>query len=121
MGQPVKKAIVPSAVAVVFGVVARANTATAQEKAEMSAAAKGKQVSEHRKKGNCLACHVSHVMGDGASPGNVGSPLVAMTARFPDKAKLREQIWDAAKKNPNSMMPPSGAMAFSLKKKSTRS
>ncbi len=105
MGQPVKKAIVASAVGVVFGVVALANTATAQEKAEMSAAAKGKQVSENRKKGNCLAYDV---MGDGASPGNIGPPLVAMKARFPDKAKLREQIWDAANKNPNSMMPPFG-------------
>ena len=105
MGQPVKKAIVASAVGVVFGVVALANTATAQEKAEMSAAAKGKQVSENRKKGNCLACHV---MGDGASPDNIGPPVVAMKARFPDKAKLREQIWDAANKNPNSMMPPFG-------------
>ncbi len=105
MRQPISKVTVASAVAVTLGVLALANPATAQETAGMSAAAKGKQVSEDRKKGNCLACHV---MADGASPGNIGPPLVAMKARFPDKAKLREQIWDATKKNPNSMMPPFG-------------
>jgi sulfur-oxidizing protein SoxX len=31
-----------------------------------------------------------------------------MKARFPEKAKLRAQIWDATKANPNSMMPPFG-------------
>jgi sulfur-oxidizing protein SoxX len=31
-----------------------------------------------------------------------------MKARFPDKAVLRAQIWDATKANPNSAMPPFG-------------
>jgi sulfur-oxidizing protein SoxX len=31
-----------------------------------------------------------------------------MKARFPDKAKLRAQIWDSTKMNPNSIMPPFG-------------
>ena len=31
-----------------------------------------------------------------------------MKARFPDKAKLRAQIWDATAANPNSSMPPFG-------------
>jgi sulfur-oxidizing protein SoxX len=31
-----------------------------------------------------------------------------MKARFPDKAKLRAQIYDATKNNPNSIMPPFG-------------
>ena len=31
-----------------------------------------------------------------------------MKARFPDKAKLRAQIWDATKANPNTIMPPFG-------------
>ncbi len=105
MGQPMNKVIAASAVAVALGVLALANTALAQQKAGMPPFAKGKQVSENRKKGNCLACHA---MDDGASPGDIGPPLVAMKARFPDKAKLREQIWDATKKNPNSMMPPFG-------------
>jgi sulfur-oxidizing protein SoxX len=31
-----------------------------------------------------------------------------MKARFPDKSKLRAQIWDATKMNPNTIMPPFG-------------
>jgi sulfur-oxidizing protein SoxX len=65
----------------------------------------GKQIAFDRKKGNCLACH--QIEG-GDLPGNIGPPLVAMKARFPDKAKLRAQIWDSTKNNPNSMMPPFG-------------
>jgi len=65
----------------------------------------GKEVAFDRKKGNCLACHQ---MEGGSLPGNIGPPLVAMKARFPDKAKLRAQIWDATKMNPNTIMPPFG-------------
>ncbi len=67
----------------------------------------GKAVSYDRKKGNCLACHQ---MSDGDLPGNIGPPLIAMKARYPDKAKLRAQIWDATKTNPNSIMPPFGRL-----------
>jgi sulfur-oxidizing protein SoxX len=66
---------------------------------------KGKAVAFDRKKGNCLACHAT---GDGTLPGNIGPPLIAMKARFPDKAKLRAQIWDATVANPNSIMIPFG-------------
>ena len=66
---------------------------------------KGKEVAVDRKKGNCLACHV---MADGSLPGNQGPPLVAMKARFPDKAVLRAQISNPLEKNPNSIMPPFG-------------
>jgi sulfur-oxidizing protein SoxX len=31
-----------------------------------------------------------------------------MKARYPDKAKLRAQIWDATTVNPNTIMPPFG-------------
>jgi sulfur-oxidizing protein SoxX len=65
----------------------------------------GKKLAFDRKKGNCLACH--HIEG-GALPGNIGPALVAMKARFPDKAILRAQISDATVKNPNTMMPPFG-------------
>ncbi|MGM0593715.1 MAG: sulfur oxidation c-type cytochrome SoxX [Pseudomonadota bacterium] len=65
----------------------------------------GKQISFDRRKGNCLACH--QIEG-GDLPGNVGPPLVAMKARFPDKSVLRAQIWDSTKNNPNTMMPPFG-------------
>ena len=66
---------------------------------------KGKALSYDRKLGNCLACHA---MDDGKLAGNIGPPLVSMKLRFPDKAKLRAQIWDATQKNPNSIMPPFG-------------
>jgi sulfur-oxidizing protein SoxX len=65
----------------------------------------GKAVAEDRVKGNCLACHA---MGDGELPGNIGPPLIVMKARFPDKAKLRAQIWDATVANPNTIMIPFG-------------
>ena len=65
----------------------------------------GKALAFDRKKGNCLACHV---MGDGMLAGNIGPILIAMKARFPDKAVLRAQIWDSAVKNRGSVMPPFG-------------
>ena len=67
--------------------------------------ADGKKVAFDRKKGNCLSCHM---IAGGELPGNIGPPLIAMKARFPDKAVLRAQIWDANEKNPNSIMPPFG-------------
>lgn len=65
----------------------------------------GKKIAFTRKLGNCLACHV---MDGGESPGNLAPPLMLMKARFPDKAKLRAQIWDATASNPLSIMPPFG-------------
>ncbi len=65
----------------------------------------GKKISFDRKKGNCLACHM---IAGGELPGNIGPPLIAMKARFPDKAMLREQISDARIKNPNTIMIPFG-------------
>jgi sulfur-oxidizing protein SoxX len=70
-----------------------------------SAADKGKAVSVDRKLGNCLSCHA---MGDGELPGNIGPALVNIKLRYPDKAVLRQQIWDATVRNPNSIMPPFG-------------
>lgn len=75
----------------------------AQERASM--VEEGRQLAFDRSKGNCLACHVIE---GGTSPGNIGPPLVAMKARYPDKAKLRAQIWDAHVNNPDSIMPPYG-------------
>jgi sulfur-oxidizing protein SoxX len=69
------------------------------------AIADGKKVAFDRKKGNCLACHM---IDDGSLPGNIGPPLVAMKNRFPNKADLRAQIWDATVANPNTIMPPFG-------------
>lgn len=65
----------------------------------------GKKLAFDRKKGNCLACHM---IAGGDLPGNIGPPLVAMKARFPDKAALKAQITDARIKNPNTIMIPFG-------------
>jgi len=65
----------------------------------------GKELSFDRKKGNCLACHV---MDDGELAGLVGPPLMMMKVRFPDRAVLREQVWDATIRNPATSMPPFG-------------
>jgi sulfur-oxidizing protein SoxX len=65
----------------------------------------GKAIAFGRSKGNCLACHMIE---GGESPGNIGPPLIAMKARYPDKAKLRAQIWDATALNPESAMVPFG-------------
>ncbi len=65
----------------------------------------GKKIAFDRSKGNCLACHA---IDDGEMPGNIAPPLLAMKARFPDRAVLRSQIWDATSKNPITTMPPFG-------------
>jgi len=67
--------------------------------------ARGKQIATSRAQGNCLACHR---MDDGELPGTIGPPLVAMKLRYTDRQRLREQIWDATKANPDSRMPPFG-------------
>jgi len=90
-----------SAVAVLLGTM----TFIPTQSALADDVADGKKIAENRKKGNCFGCHAY----EGATmPGNIGPPLVAMKARFPDKQKLYDQIWDASKANPNSIMPPFG-------------
>ena len=92
-----------SAIATLLGALSAAPQLAIAADADM--VSQGKAIAFDRKKGNCLACH--HIDG-GDLPGNIGPALVAMKARFPDKAKLRAQIWDATAKNPNTMMPPFG-------------
>ncbi len=64
-----------------------------------------------RRAGNCLGCHqamVSPWPEKLAPGGNIGPPLVAMKARFPNREDLRAQIWDPTARNPNTSMPPFG-------------
>ena len=68
----------------------------------------GKEIAFNNKKGNCLACHGMPTVPDAQSTGLYGPPLIAMSARYPDKAKLRAQIWDATAFNPSSSMIPFG-------------
>ena len=86
------------------GMIMTPQTASAAEGAA-SPVEEGKAIAFNRKKGNCLACHK---MAGGSLEGNIGPALVNMKARYPDKAKLRDQIWDATKTNPNTIMPPFG-------------
>lgn len=65
----------------------------------------GRELAFDRNRGNCLACHIIE---GGELPGTVAPPLMVMKARFPDRAVLREQIWDATIRNPESVMPPYG-------------
>lgn len=80
-------------------------TVNAAEEADIT---KGKELAFDRKKGNCLACHD---IAGGSLPGNIGPPLVAMKSRFPDFVTLRDQISDARKNNPNTIMIPFGPHA----------
>ena len=101
MRKPAKLIAAASTVAMLLGSMAIVAPSTAVA----ASAEQGKKLAENRKKGNCFACHSY----EGAHlPGNIGPPLVAMKARFPDKAKLRQQIADPTKSNPNSIMPPFG-------------
>lgn len=69
----------------------------------------GKSLTTERGKGNCLACHLIE---DGVLPGTLGPPLVMMKVRFPDREKLRRQIYDATLANKHSRMPPFGRHAI---------
>jgi sulfur-oxidizing protein SoxX len=94
------KLFTASAVAVLLG-----SFVFAPQIASAADAAAGKKVAENRKKGNCVACHAY----EGSKlAGNIGPPLVAMKARFPDKARLRAQLVDPQKFNPDTLMPPFG-------------
>lgn len=96
-------ALVSFAVCLLGALMVPAASSFAEE--AQSAIEQGKEIAFDRKGGNCLACHM---IATGDLPGNIGPPLVAMAQRYPDKAKLRAQIWDATVANPHSSMPPFG-------------
>jgi len=96
-------AVVTAVVCTLGALMVPAASSMAEE--AQSAIEQGKEIAFDRKKGNCLACHM---IATGDLPGNIGPPLVAMAQRYPDKAKLRAQIWDATVANPHSAMPPFG-------------
>ncbi|HQS57158.1 MAG: sulfur oxidation c-type cytochrome SoxX [Gallionellales bacterium 35-53-114] len=70
--------------------------------------ATGQSLAFDRNKGNCLACHAIPNDAKATSPGDIGPALIGMKARFPDRAKLRAQIWDATVNNQRTSMPPFG-------------
>ncbi len=103
MRKTAKLVIAASTVAMILGTVAFVPKVALANEAGL--VAQGKKIAESRKKGNCFACH--NYKGAYLA-GNIGPTLVNIKARFPDEAKLRAQIWDATKANPNTMMPPFG-------------
>ena len=94
-----------SAILVFALLLTTASLVNADETQSVDALKQGKELAFDRIKGNCLACHM---IAGGELAGNYGPPLVAMKARFPDRAVLREQIWDASIKSPVTRMPPYG-------------
>ncbi len=59
-------------------------------------------------KGHCIACHGMPTLTGIVAAGNAGPPLIAMSARIPDRARLRAWVWDATALAPGSFMPPYG-------------
>jgi sulfur-oxidizing protein SoxX len=66
---------------------------------------RGRQIVFEPSKGNCPACHQ---IAGAETPGDLGPPLVAIRARFPNRVALRRQLWDPLENNPRSRMPPFG-------------
>ncbi len=68
----------------------------------------GRELAVSTAKGNCLACHQMPGDAEAISSANIGPPLIAMRERFPERERLRAQIWDATRNNPQTVMPPFG-------------
>jgi len=103
MNKPLRRlAILGLAPVVMLSALSLSSVAMAEDK---KAEPTGKELAFDRKKGNCLACHM--IQG-GEMAGTIAPPLIAMAARFPDKEKLRAQIFDAQVTNPETIMPPFG-------------
>lgn len=68
----------------------------------------GRAIFIDERKGNCAACHKAPNDAAIKTKSNIGMPLEAVKARFPDRAKLRDAIWDLSKSVPNTIMPPYG-------------
>jgi L-cysteine S-thiosulfotransferase len=107
MRKPVRLISTAAAMAALAGSLALAAPSAASA-ATPSAAdiQQGKALAFSRKEGNCLACHM---IPGGQMAGTIAPPLIAMKARYPDRQKLFDQIWDARRTVPTTLMPPFGA------------
>jgi len=108
MRQFFQVASVAASVLALTGLIGCSSAVNAVEKKavkKVDPIAQGKKLAFNKKKGNCLACHL---IAGGEQAGNIAPPLIAMKARFPDKAVLRAQIYDARTKNPDTIMIPFG-------------
>lgn len=85
-----------------------AGFAQAASEAGPDKAPTGQALAFDNRKGNCLACHMMPGDPKAISRSNIGPPLIGMRERFPDRAKLYAQVWDASRANADSLMPPFG-------------
>ena len=97
-------ALFVAAVLVLFA-GARASAQTLPGQVLLGQVLPGQALAFDRSKGNCLTCH--DIKG-GDAPGNVGPPLADMKTRFPDRKELAAIVFDEAKRNPQTVMPPFG-------------
>lgn len=104
MGRMMRKFKAGRTTAVLLTVIVGLSSTAAA--AQDDSVVEGKDLSFDRTKGNCLACHV---IAGGTLMGSTAPPLVQMKARFPERKKLYEQVWDARARNPQTFMPPFGA------------
>ncbi len=68
----------------------------------------GQELAFDNRKGNCLACHGMPSDRQAVTSTDIAPPLASMKERFPDRAKLYAQVWDATKAKADSLMPPFG-------------
>jgi L-cysteine S-thiosulfotransferase len=96
-----------SIVLAAIALVAAADNTQAAPK-DIEKVATGARLAQETNKGNCLACHAMPSDPGAITSTNIGPPLLSMKARFPDRERLRRQIWDAEAINPDTVMPPFG-------------
>ena len=68
----------------------------------------GRAIAHSVGRGNCLACHAMPGDPQAITSANIGPPLVQIRERFPDRERLRSQIFDPTRYNPDTVMPPYG-------------
>lgn len=68
----------------------------------------GRELAHSYDYGNCLACHSVPTDKTAVTRANIAPPLFDIKSRFPDKDALFDQIWDARRINPETIMPPFG-------------
>lgn len=70
-----------------------------------SAAIDGRAIAQSQERGNCLACHRMPADPLAVTDATLGPILQDVHKRYPDRLQLRAQIWDAAARNPETLMP----------------
>ena len=70
-----------------------------------AAALDGRAIAQGQERGNCLACHRMPADPLAMTDATLGPALQDVRKRYPDRSQLRAQIWDAAARNPDTLMP----------------